>query len=275
MEQRIEQLEKQMARIEARMASHWALQTDEEFIRRHMEGIRNELQSSMGKIVVTAILVLAGSGLIFVRYAVTETFSDENARLIAELESSYKQQVEQANANSESRKSHFFGKVYIYLAEILGKKYLTEVEEADLLTRAENHFKEALKYGNEHSSTYWELGELKYHIPLGMGLTSRVDRSQAIRSYIDAVNRYTEVEISRGWRAGAYYRIGEANFSLMEETAVDSVGKVYSQEAKKYLELASNEYSILPDQTSERVRESIAGINLLLRRLHTSAVSNK
>lgn len=275
MTKRIETLEEKIAVIEARMKSHWALQTDEEFADSYIVKIRNELHSSILKMAIGAIVLLAGSGFVFIKYAVNEQFNSQNEKLKQRLERSYSAEVEKTYNNFEWRRFHDYGKDYVNLAELYSKSPI-EVEKKRQevkkhLNEAEKYFRDALSHGDMHASTYWELGELYYTYRLDMGLMHEVDKVKAVQKYMDAANRYTEVEVSKGWRAEVYYRIGLVYWDLTDDSAIsDQQRSGYIKQAKHYLELAKNEYSRFSHLTDDRSKDNIEGISDLLGKIETT-----
>lgn len=269
MEDRIEQLEAKTAKIEARMKSHWALQTDDDFADNYLKKIRNDLQSSIMKMAIGAIVLLAGSGFIFIKYAVNEQFNKENNELIAKLQHSYDTQIERTDDNFEWRRFHDYGKEYVYLSEFYSKAPIAEdtkkAEIHKLLSEAEKYFNDALSHGDMHASTYWELGELYYTYRNDLGLPDEVDKLKAVLSYKDAASRYTEAEIKKGWRSEAYLRIGNVYWDLHDDVAIDpSLRKTYSENAKEYLLKANSEYAQLTHLTDDRTKDNIKKVASLL-----------
>ena len=261
--------EERLAKIEARMKTHWALQTDEAFAETYMQRLRNELQSSILKTTMGAFLLLAGSGFVFIKYAVNEQFSSENSKLIARLQGSYEDQVKRTDSNFEWRRFHDYGKDYVNLAMLYSKSPLEDRQKKldihRLLNEAQGYFKKALEHGDMQASTYWELGELHYTYRIDMGLDKEADKFKAVEQYKNAAARYTDVEISKGWRAEAYYKIGTVYWDLQDDTGVDSLNrKTYIDNAKRYLTDASNEYAKYRNLTDERSRNNVERISALL-----------
>lgn len=218
---------------------------------------------------MAAIALLAGAGFVFIKYAVNQTFQEENKELISKLESSYNKQITRTDDNFEWRRFHDYGKDYVYLAKLYS---LAPLDKADkekhvhgLFSEANSYFKKSLAHGDMHASTYWELGELRYSYPMSMELTSEVDLLEAIRFYKEASTRYTSIEIEKGWRAEAYYKIGACYFDLAQDKSPDNkLLEEYKKHATEYLQKADNDYSKIHDQNDERTRSNIGHISKLL-----------
>lgn len=278
MEKRIDKLEERTAQMQARMNSHWAFQTDDEFVNSYLLKLRNELQSSIFKMAVGAIVLLAGSGFIFIKYAVNEHFNNQNEMLKNKLQTSYNQQIEKTDNNFEWRRFHDYGKNHVNLARIYSKAPLEEeVKETqvhDLLNEAEKYFKDALSHGEMHASTYWELGELDYSYPIEMGLKNEVDKLRAIQRYKDAISRYTEVEVSKGWRSEVFFRIGSVYLDLADDHGVrEPLRAKYSSSASAYLKKAKNEYARHAYLTDNRSKGNVERISDLLAKIEGSQVN--
>ncbi len=269
MEENITEINKRLATIEMRMKTHWALQTDQEFAENYVQQIKNDLQAFIVKMALGAIVLLAGSGFIFIKYAVNEQFSSENEKLIKRLESSYESQIIRTDANFEWRRFHDYGKDYVNLAELYSVSPISK-EDKDkhihqLLDEAEGYFRISLSHGDMHASTYWELGELRYSYPEKMKITSEIDKISAIENYKDAAMRYTEIEIGKGWRAEAYYKIGDVYWDIQDDSGIESANrKKYQEKAKEYLVKAKRGYSRLPSQNDDRTKYNIQSITKLL-----------
>lgn len=272
MEDRIEKLEECNAKIEARMKSHWALQTDDEFAETYLRKIKNDINSSIIKMAIGAVLLLAGSGFIFIKYAVIEQFNTENDYLITQLKNSYNLRIHKTDNNYEWRRFHDYGKDYVNLAKLYSKSPIEvdvkKQEIHELLDQAEKYFKDALSHGDMHASTYWELGELYYTYRIEMGFVEEVDKLTAVQKYKDSALRYTEVEINKGWRSEVYYRIGSVYWDLFDDPAMaEKLRSTYYTNAKDYLLLAKNEYSKLTHLVDKRSKKNIEGISGLLAKL--------
>lgn len=266
---RVDELAESVAKIEARMKTHWALQTDDEFADHYIQRIKNELHSSIVKMAIGAIVLLAGSGYIFIQYAVSDNFSSKNASLISQLEKSYNKQIERTDENFEWRRFHDYGKDYANLAELYSLSSIPENKKEEkihkLLDEAENYFNKSLLHGDMHASTYWELGELKFSYPKEMRLAAEIDRLSAIEDYENAAIRYTDVEIEKGWRAEAYYKMGFAFHELASDLGHKKESRQkYLKQAKTYLYKAKTEYSRVKGRTDERAVDNIKHIGELL-----------
>lgn len=269
---RLEQVEKKVAKVESRLESHWALQTEDDFAKRYVESAKNEIQVSIIKLALAVIALLAGAGFVFIKYAVNQTFQEENKELISKLESSYNKQVTRTDDNFEWRRFHDYGKDYVYLAKLYSLAPLDKAEKEKhirgLFSEALGYFKKSLAHGDMHASTYWELGELRYSYPLSMELASEVDILEAVTFYKEASNRYTRTEIENGWRAETYYKIGACYFDLTQDKSTDNkLLEEYKKHAKEYLQKADDGYSKIHDQNDERTRSNIEHISKLFKSL--------
>lgn len=276
MEENLAGIEERLAKIEVRMKTHWALQTDPEFAENYVRRLRNELHASILKMAMAAIVLLAGSGFVFIKYAVVEQFSSENSRLITSLKVTYEEQVKRTDSNFEWRRFHDYGKDYVNLATLYNKSPMEETKKKSeihgLLDEAARYFKKALEQGDMQASTFWELGELNYTYRINMGLDNEVDKFKAIEQYKNAASRYTEVEVSKGWRAEAYYKIGVVYLDAQDDKGVNnSHRKTYIDSAKKYLLDANSEYSKYRNLTDERSRKNIENISSLLAQIERVA----
>lgn len=267
-EQRINQLEENIARLRGEYASSWALHTKNDFTKLFSQEIRNELQSKMLKWAIGVIALLAGTGAIFIKYTVIQTFKDENSKLVREL---YQKDEAQASALQESfqwSRFHDYGKDQVYLATLYGdspvEPDLKLKRIAKALDEAEQYFLQALQHGKTHASTYWELGELAFTYPNSLSYTARIDVDKAIQRYQQAADRYTQPEIDAGWRAEAYLRIGKAYLYSARQSPENSH---FASEAKKMLLKASADFANLNDQSSSRRRDDIDETQRLLSQL--------
>jgi hypothetical protein len=267
-ENTVSDLDERVAKIELRMKTHWALQSDQEFAETYVQRVRNDLTQSIAKMALGAVVLLAGSGFVFIKYAVNEQFSTENGKLIKKLEGAYDEKVEMTDSNFEWRRFHDYGKDYVNLAELYSlaplETSLRDEKVRSKLDEAARYFRKALAHGNMHASTYWELGELLYSYPLKMHLSAEVDRKQAIQHYLDAVDRYTKVEIAKGWRAEASYKVGAIYWELHGMETDEKKRANHREEAKRHLIEAKNGYAKIADQRDERTQSNIAAISRTL-----------
>ena len=272
MEAKLLDIEERLAKIEARMKTHWALQTKDDFAESYILRLRNELQASVFKIAIAAVVLLAGSGYVVIKYAVDERFQIANAHLISRLQESYDNQIKRTDSNFEWRRFHDYGKDYVYLAELYSKAPLAKDEKKknvhNLLNEASGYFGKALELGDMKASTYWELGELSYTYPLKMDLPEEVNKLEAIEKYKDATERYTALEISKGWRAEAYMKIGQVYWDLHDDSGLKKNNKdVYMNNAKEFLTKAKNEYSKYQNLADDRTKKNTEEISKLLAQI--------
>jgi hypothetical protein len=268
LETRLTSTETRLATIELRMKTHWALQSDEQFAETYVKRVRNDLNLAIAKMALGAVVLLAGSGFVFIKYAVNEQFSTANSGLIAKLKESYDAQVERTDSNFEWRRFHDYGKDYVNLATLYSlsplEQPLKDEKLHKLLAEAHRYFSKALSHGRMQASTYWELGELAFSYPKAMKLESEIDRLKAIQHYEDAVSRYTDVEVSKGWRAEAKFKLAAVYADLWRLAGPPAEQTKWRDAAKKHAREAKDEYSKVADPTDERTLTNIREIATML-----------
>lgn len=261
----VTQLEVKLAKLRAEYASSWALHTKDDFERNFSREIKNEIQNTMMKWAIGAVVLLAGTGTIFVKYAVIQTFKEENSKLVQDFYQKYDAQLDLLRANFEWRRFHDFGKDYVYLAQLYADSPVAEELRAKRITEnfneAEQYFRRSLQYGDMHASTYWELGELLFTYPQKLKLPNRLDAAKAIERYKQAVDRYTQVEVDAGWRAEAYLLIAKTYLYLAQSNPTDENPP---KKAKEFLLKANSDFAALKDQTGPRTRANIEEVQKIL-----------
>ncbi|HWM26490.1 MAG TPA: hypothetical protein VNP98_16865 [Chthoniobacterales bacterium] len=264
----IRQLEDNLAKLRAEYAGSWALHTKDDFELGFAREIKTDLQSTLMKWAVGAVVLLFGAGAVFIKYSVSQTFQAENERLVKEFYRKYEAQLDLLRDNFEWRRFHDYGKDYVYLAQL----YFDSPVESPLkakkvtenLVEAEKYFRSALQHGDMHASTYWELAELLFTYPQQYQVSSRIDAIRAISQYEQAGLRYTKVEIDKGWRAEVYLRSAEACLYLADANHSPADNRA---RAKEFLLKANTDYANLKDQTATRDRKNIDRVNELLSAL--------
>ncbi|HEY5813308.1 MAG TPA: hypothetical protein VIT23_11725 [Terrimicrobiaceae bacterium] len=267
-EPRVKQLEENIAQLRGEYASSWALHTKNDFTKIFSQEIRNEIQGKMLRWSLGLIALLAGSGVIFIKYTVIQTFKEENSKLVREL---YQQDEAQAAALQENfqwSRFHDYGKDQVYLATLYGDSPVEpklKVERiGKALDEAEHYFLQSLQHGTRHASTYWELGELAFTYPLSLSYTPRIDINKAIQRYQQAADRYTQPEIDAGWRAEAYLRIGKAYLYSLNQSPEN---RYFASESQKMLLKAKADFASIKNQSSARTRDGVDEVQELLSEL--------
>lgn len=265
---RINRLEESLAKLRAEYANSWALHTKDDFELGFARDIRNEIQGTISKWAFGAVVLLLGAGALFIKYSVSQVFRDENEKLVTEFSEKYDRQLERLQDNFEWRRFHDYGKNYVYLSEL----YLDSPVEPLLKTErivghlntAEQYFLRALQHGDRHSSTYWELGELYYSYPLKLNVPRRLDPPKAIEHYGQAANRYTQIEIGKGWRAECYIRMAEAYLHMVKATEDGVSAQAHHGKAVELLNLASSDYAGMEDQSGPNNQKNMRRLQALL-----------
>lgn len=251
---RLDQLEEKIAVLRAEYAGSWALRTRDDFELGFVKEIKAELLGTMFKWALGTVVLLLGSGALFIKYTVIQTFREENDQLVHEIQKNTDRQVDLMNSSYEWRRYHDYGKDYIYLAGLYFDSPLDTTVKArkvaSNLDEAEGYFNKALRQEGAHASTYWELGELYFGYPLRYDVPQRMDLRKAISYYKNAIDRYGQAEIRNGWRAQCYLRLAEAHGKLLEKSAGQS--QVDWEDTKAALEKANQDFSDLEDQAEHK-----------------------
>ncbi len=160
---------------------------------------------------------------------------------------------------------HGFGYVYRSMAELVSKDETIDKDKKKWLVTAmlgiaESELKKATRKEGVQGSTFWELGCLSYKIPLKCGLPAYPNK--AIGYYKRAIELYSEVEIMKGWRGGAYEDLADAQLAYANGMASHTAQSIkYRKNAIKNKKLALNDYrKYVSSEKNSWVAESIENL---------------
>ncbi len=149
-------------------------------------------------------------------------------------------------ANFDWKKSHEFGSVYRGLAEVFWEDKTINDEDKKrwisiVLKKASKKLKKAEEREAVRGSTYWELGNLAYNLPVKYK-TGTEDPEKAIEYFKKAINLYKKSEIEDGWRGGAYEHLATTQLALVNLYKGTEKEKIYLEKAYDSKLLALRDY---------------------------------
>jgi hypothetical protein len=264
--------DERLAKIEGQLASCWALYTREEYESQFRERVKNEVLSYVTKVGISILVLLGGAGYLFIKSAVLDIYENQNEKIISDLRNKYENNLADQRSKFEWKRNHDYGKNYIYLAEFYASSDIKLDHKRKLLekqfTRANTYFMYAVRADPTQATTYWELAELHYSYPHDYDAPAWIDQDRALYYYEKAANLYSEIEISRGWRADPYRLIGLIHLERARATNDVAAQNKEIASSQEYLIKARDDYMrAIPEsrdynkQHLEEVEDLIVKIN--------------
>lgn len=273
LQKQLSKLQSGVAKIEGTMASSWALQSREEYEKGLRESIKQDTTAFLLKLTISAAVLLAGAGYLFIKSAVADVYDSRNKEVILDLQGRYDNLVNLDKKRYEWQRHHNYGSELVNLAEFymylpVDEKKKKEIVK-NLLRKSEDYFNQALTHDARQAATYWELAELKYTYPSNFSVQEQIDVETAIQHYERAIPLYTDADRLKGWKGDCYFRLGK----IFQARALTGSGKHFADLATQNLKEARKEYEASTMGNSGEISSRLGEINALLNGLNSVTAS--
>lgn len=261
-----------LAEVEGKIASSWALKARIEYEIEFKERVKSEILIYTTKLAIAALMLLSGTGYLFIKSAVLEIYESENKRIISDLKEKYDNNLADEKLRFEWKRHHDYGKNYIYLTDVYWNSDIGDKQKKRALiekhfSNANTYFLYAMRTDPQQATTYWELGELHYSYSKKYEQSDWFDPEKALYFYQQASKLYTEIEISHGWRADAYKAIGTIYFDLAQTTVKDNEITNNLVISREYISKARNDYVKAVPESREYNKDRLIEVDNLLMKL--------
>ncbi len=252
-EERLCIAESKISTVEREFNNSWAYGSRSEYEERFKHEIVNKLSAKIF-LFLTALIATFGTAL-FIYIGITVESKviakvDEKIKIVKVEESERVNKIiAGVTANFDWRQSHDFGYVYRNLAKVFWedktikdknkKRWISQV-----LKLAIEKLEKAEKKDAVRGSTYWELGNLAYILPVKYHTDT--ENSALAESYFEkAIRLYDQAEIEEGWRGGAYEDLARVQVSISLLHKGTNKGVSYEKRAICSKQLALRDYKEL------------------------------
>lgn len=270
-EKALSEIGERIAKIDGQIASSWALHARDEYEKQFKDSCKNEIMQYVTRIIVSALIFLAGVGYFLTESLVRDGYYKENKKIIDDFQNKYELSIKESKQLFGWQRYHNYAKNYIYMAEfynnsnIESDKKTPEIEKA--LGRAETYFKHALSEDRKQGSTYWELGEIYYTHSDRFKAKKYFDPEKALLNYQLAIDNYKDKEIADGWRADAYRMSGKILFKQAGLSTNESSRKELLGRAKDFLAKAQTEYNNASIESREYIKDGLEEVQQYLLKI--------
>ena len=269
-------MQRRLDKIESDLSSSWALQPREEYEKRVLGGMKNEINAYVAKAVAATFLFLGGAGYFLIQNMTIATYHQvagaKYDNVVGVLEAELQQFKDQSEAADEWQALHNLGVFYRFaigsgLFDIRQNDGKTAGEQenviAKLIESARGQFESALEKNGTNSSTHWELGNLYYSIPAEKKLPGLVDREKALSHLKRAVRGYEQEQINQGYRADTYQRIARIHTEVCSKETDAAAKKQLLAEIQDCYQKAQADYEAMarsPGWVAEELQDIRSGL---------------
>ncbi len=248
-EDRLSKAESKIATIEREYNNSWAYGSRSEYEERFKHQIVNQLSA---KILIFLAGVISAFGAAVIFYIGITVESKVNLKVDEKIEIVQQAEGDRVNkiiANFDWRQSHDFGYVYRNLAKVFWEDKTIDDKNkkrwiAQVLKLASEKLFKAEKKDAVRGSTYWELGNLAYTLPVKYS-TETEDSALAEKYFEKAVALYEQSEIEEGWRGGAYEDLANVQIAISLLHKGTEKGRSYEKKTVSSKKLALRDYKEL------------------------------
>ena len=261
----VNKTDERLSKVEARLASSWALRPRSEFETDFRARIKRDLLLYADGVILTAMAVLGLVAYLFIRAATLDVYGSQHQQIISDLHQRYENSVAKGRTQFGWGKQHRYGAKYASLLDFYFRSYIGAKQKQDqmglIFSRAETYLFYARRLDPQQATTYFEIGELHYTYPKQYHRRDWLDVDKALYFYRESARYCSATEVARGQRADAYRRIGEIYFDKAGAASVPQRFIHSLETARHYLGEAQSEYKEKQpvhqaQETDERSKEA-------------------